>query len=357
MIAKPGLDGHERGAVVIAQSLHDAGFDVLYAGFRRTPGEIVIAAAEEDVDVLGLSCHSGAHLTLLKDVAGGLAEIRWRPTLLMAGGIIPDEDAAAIRRMGYDSVHGPGTPLESIHNFIRERVPARTERPVKGVNGWIRQTGRITQLELGKKNGARKGARPRGKIVTIAGPGGVGKSTLIGALLRVARGTGKKIAVLANDPVSAKSGGSLLADRLRMPMDLDPEETFIRSLPARNPAGGLSGACGDISEMLAESYDVVLVETVGIGQSESAAHEWSQRKVAVFAPGNGDHWQLRKNASLETCDIAVVSKFDLPEARPFACELEQVLGDRRAANPPEIFKVSREDFQGLRALLQAVAAD
>ena len=124
MIAKPGLDGHDRGLVVIVQALRDAGFDVLYTGFRRTPRQIAIAAAQEDVDGLGLSCHSGAHLTLLQDLCDELDQLHWRPTVLFAGGIIPKEDTQAILAMGFDFVLGPGTSLEAIAHRIREVLDA-----------------------------------------------------------------------------------------------------------------------------------------------------------------------------------------------------------------------------------------
>jgi methylmalonyl-CoA mutase, C-terminal domain len=114
LIAKPGLDGHDRGAKIVARALRDAGMEVIYAGLRQTPEEIVRAAVEEDVDLIGLSILSGAHmalfprvLRLLKKEAGGKIPV-------FAGGIIPDEDARRLRRLGIRAIFGPGTSLQEI---------------------------------------------------------------------------------------------------------------------------------------------------------------------------------------------------------------------------------------------------
>ncbi|NRA38059.1 MAG: cobalamin B12-binding domain-containing protein, partial [Planctomycetes bacterium] len=128
MMAKPGLDGHDRGAVVVVQGLRDAGFDVIYTGLRRTPEEIARAAAQEDVDVLGLSVLSGAHMTVLQLILDELDKLSWRPNVLMAGGIIPAKDEAALKDMGFDLVFGPGTTLTHIAEEISARVPQRQQR-------------------------------------------------------------------------------------------------------------------------------------------------------------------------------------------------------------------------------------
>ncbi|MCI4349600.1 MAG: cobalamin B12-binding domain-containing protein [Thermoplasmata archaeon] len=114
LIAKPGLDGHDRGAKVVARALRDAGMEVIYAGLRQTPEEIVEAAIEEDVDLIGLSILSGAHMALFPKVLKLLKLRKAGNIPVFAGGIIPDEDARALKRHGIKAIFGPGTSLEEI---------------------------------------------------------------------------------------------------------------------------------------------------------------------------------------------------------------------------------------------------
>jgi methylmalonyl-CoA mutase C-terminal domain/subunit len=122
LVAKPGLDGHDRGAKVIARALRDAGMEVVYTGIRQTPEMIAEAALQEDVDVVGMSILSGAHLALFPRVMGLLRENDMDDVLVIAGGIIPDEDVPALNEMGVTGIFGPGTPTGEIVKFIREHV-------------------------------------------------------------------------------------------------------------------------------------------------------------------------------------------------------------------------------------------
>ena len=129
LIAKPGLDGHDRGAKVVALALRDAGMEVIYTGIKQTPEQIVRAAIQEDVDVVGLSCLSGAHTTLFPKVVRLLREQGAGDVLVTGGGIIPDEDIPYLREQGVDRVFGPGTSTRDIVDYIRQaceerRVPA-----------------------------------------------------------------------------------------------------------------------------------------------------------------------------------------------------------------------------------------
>ena len=127
LVAKPGLDGHDRGAKVVARALRDAGMEVVYTGIRQTPEMIVEAAVQEDVDVVGLSILSGAHMALFPLIAAGLKKKGKIDALLVAGGIIPDEDIPALRKMGIKAVFGPGTPTPKIIEFIKKEVAARNK--------------------------------------------------------------------------------------------------------------------------------------------------------------------------------------------------------------------------------------
>ncbi len=125
LIAKPGLDGHDRGAKVLARGLRDEGFEVVYTGLRQTPEMIVTAALQEDVDVVGLSILSGAHMTLLPRICALMRERGMTDVLVAAGGIIPDDDVPALREAGVAAVFGPGTRIATVADFLRANARAR----------------------------------------------------------------------------------------------------------------------------------------------------------------------------------------------------------------------------------------
>lgn len=122
LVAKAGLDGHDRGAKVIARALRDAGMEVIYTGIRQTPDMIVEAAAQEDVDVVGLSILSGAHMELFPQIVHGLKEKGMSEVIIVAGGIIPDEDRTALMGMGIKGIFGPGTSTHEIIDFIHTQI-------------------------------------------------------------------------------------------------------------------------------------------------------------------------------------------------------------------------------------------
>jgi methylmalonyl-CoA mutase C-terminal domain/subunit len=127
LIAKPGLDGHDRGAKVLARGLRDEGFEVVYTGLRQTPEMVATAALQEDVDVVGLSILSGAHLTLLPRICQLLREQGMTEVLVTAGGIIPDEDIPVLEEAGVAAVFGPGTSIGEVAAFMREHAPKRPD--------------------------------------------------------------------------------------------------------------------------------------------------------------------------------------------------------------------------------------
>lgn len=127
VIAKPGLDGHDRGAKVIARALRDAGMEVIYTGLRQTPEQIVAAALQEDADAIGLSILSGAHMHICPRVMELLREKGLSDVLVVVGGIIPDADIPVLNGIGVRGVFQPGTPMPAIVDFIRSHVRARVE--------------------------------------------------------------------------------------------------------------------------------------------------------------------------------------------------------------------------------------
>jgi methylmalonyl-CoA mutase C-terminal domain/subunit len=127
VIAKPGLDGHDRGARVIARALRDAGMEVIYTGLRQTPEQIVSAALQEDADVIGLSILSGAHMHICPRVVELLNEKGMRDVILVVGGIIPDVDIPKLNELGVRGIFLPGTPMQEIVEFIRRHARTRAE--------------------------------------------------------------------------------------------------------------------------------------------------------------------------------------------------------------------------------------
>jgi methylmalonyl-CoA mutase, C-terminal domain len=129
VIAKPGLDGHDRGAKVIARALRDAGFEVVYTGLFQTPAQVAEAALQEDADAVGLSLLSGAHMTLIPKVVDALRERALSGVVVFAGGIIPEPDIAVLREHGVAAVFTPGSPLATITGWLETTLDARENQP------------------------------------------------------------------------------------------------------------------------------------------------------------------------------------------------------------------------------------
>jgi methylmalonyl-CoA mutase C-terminal domain/subunit len=125
LVAKPGLDGHDRGAKVVARGLRDAGLEVVYLGLRLTPEQIAASAIQEDVDVVGLSCLSGAHMALFPEIVKLIREKGGRDIMVVGGGIIPKKDIPGLKEAGIAEIFGPGTPLERIASFIESNIGGR----------------------------------------------------------------------------------------------------------------------------------------------------------------------------------------------------------------------------------------
>ncbi len=126
VVAKPGLDGHDRGAKVVARALRDAGMEVIYTGLHQTPQQIVSAALQEDAQAIGLSVHSGAHLTLFPKVVALLREAGADDIVVFGGGIIPAEDIATLKEQGVAEIFTPGTPMATITAWVADHVPEHT---------------------------------------------------------------------------------------------------------------------------------------------------------------------------------------------------------------------------------------
>jgi LAO/AO transport system kinase len=169
-------------------------------------------------------------------------------------------------------------------------------------------------------------AGARGQVIGITGPPGVGKSTLTSALIRLQRRQERTVGVIAVDPSSRRSGGALLGDRMRFELDPEDQGVFVRSMAARERLGGLAPLTYAVVVLMRAVYDVVLVETVGVGQSETDVAGVCDTVVLCLQPGSGDSLQYMKSGIAEIPDIAVVNKADLGQlARQAKADLEAVL--------------------------------
>jgi len=192
--------------------------------------------------------------------------------------------------------------------------------------------------------------------VGLTGAPGVGKSTLAGALVRVARAAGRRVAVLAVDPTSPYTGGALLGDRVRMQEHATDPDVFIRSMATRGHLGGMALAAPEAVRILdAAGYDLVVVETVGVGQAEVDVAAATDTALVVLAPGLGDAVQMAKAGILEVADVFVVNKADRPGAADVERELQQMLqlGATHEWEPP-VLTTSAIEPEGVEELWVAV---
>ena len=200
-------------------------------------------------------------------------------------------------------------------------------------------------------------AAPRGRVIGVTGPPGVGKSTLVGSVIGLLRGRGDSVGVIAVDPSSKRSGGALLGDRVRLASDPEDAGVFVRSMAARDKLGGLAEATMAAMVVMRAVYDCVVIETVGVGQSETDVAGLADSVVFCVQPGSGDSLQFMKAGIVEIPHIAVVTKADQGAAANRAvADMKGALSLAEAAEDwaVEVLAVSAQTRNGLEALLQAL---
>lgn len=202
-------------------------------------------------------------------------------------------------------------------------------------------------------------AAPLGMVIGLTGPPGVGKSTLTQALIERLRATGKSVAVIAVDPSSQKTGGALLGDRTRLSLDPEDAKLFVRSLAARDRLGGLSDHAIAATMLLRALFDVVLVETVGIGQSDADVALIADRSLLCVQPGSGDALQFMKAGIMEWPDVIAVTKADTGAlARRARADVEGALGLAAFdGQGPSVCLVSARTGDGVDELVSALVTD
>lgn len=348
LLAKIGLDGHDRGVKVLARGLRDAGMEVIYTGLWQTPASAAKAAVEEDVDVLGASFHSAAHMTLVPVLMDELKKLG-RPDIPVAiGGIIPPDEVTPMKDAGVALVFETECSMEQIVteiNALATQVHKRRKTAIENgdLDRWVEALKEGDRASVGRvlswiEDGATVDDLARRLppvdsktiVVGMTGAPGVGKSTLIGRLLKELRRRGKTVGVVAVDPVSPITGGALLGDRARMTMNAGDEGVFLRSAASRGELGGLAPTTGAMVEVLRRSnVDVLLIETVGAGQNDVTVRQWASPVVLLLMPGAGDSLQLEKAGITEVADVFVINKADLPGAGKLEAQITETLGSAR----------------------------
>jgi LAO/AO transport system kinase len=233
---------------------------------------------------------------------------------------------------------------------LLERFQARDRRALARI---------LTLVESGKLRDSPPAADSQRKtrVVGITGSGGAGKSTLIASLVELLRGRGLTVAVLASDPQSPVTGGALLGDRVRVRFEADDEGVYFRSLSTRGAPGGVSAAVrGSIPWLAAFGFDVILVETVGVGQDQVAVRELVDTLVMLVTPNTGDEVQWEKAGLIEVADLVVVNKCDLPGADRARQQLVAALSLAGTEKAVPVLGITATSGAGVAELWDAIAA-
>ena len=325
LLGKMGLDGHDRGVKLIARVLRDSGVHVIYSGLWQTPRGLAIGARDEDVDCVAASMMSNSHLVLVPKLLEQLRAVGRPDIKVNVGGIVPQEDVAALIESGVARVYHTGTSMDQIVESVRETV--RDYQPLEASANVTAKLSRLLSMASAGNLPANTPRKRPTRVIGITGAPGAGKSTLVAAMASEGVRRGKRIAVIAFDPMSPITGGALLGDRLRVDFNAVDDNVFYRSLAivgedyrALDQLVGLVGAAG---------YESLIIETVGAGQNDVAIRHHVDRTVVVTVPGMGDSVQMDKAGILEIADIFVANKADHAGEAQLVRELLDVAGGRK----------------------------
>lgn len=358
LLAKIGLDGHDRGVKVLARSFRDAGIEVIYTGLWQTCEATMYAALQEDVDVVGVSLLSAAHMTVMPEILKIGKRLGIEDIPIVLGGIVPVSDYAKLQEMGIAEVFNPGSPIDKILETM-QRLAAGNEResPAAIQKAYAKGDARalaklITGIQRGQDFDGWTPPQGTAKVVGVTGAPGVGKSSFIGRLGKMLRDRAKKVAVVAIDPSSPVTGGALLGDRLRMMAGEPDKDFFVRSLSSGKIQGGLAPHCREVVDVLSGfGFDYVLVETVGAGQGDVAVRELTDKILLMLMPESGDTVQFSKAGIMEIARGFVLNKCDLAGADATEAQLRSSVGDDRP-----FWKVSAVRDEGIDAVADWVTS-
>ncbi|MDE1038364.1 MAG: cobalamin-dependent protein [Phycisphaerales bacterium] len=344
LLGKMGLDGHDRGVKLIARALRDSGIHVIYSGLWQTPRSLAISARDEDADVIACSMMSNSHLVLVPRLMEELKNVG-RPELTVdVGGIIPQEDIDTLIECGVRSVYHTGTSMLDIVKAVSTATTEHAPLDIDTSSKTATLARNISLIEEGKEVDAPKKRPP--SVTGFTGSPGAGKSTLTAAMATEAVRNGKKIAIIAYDPMSPISSGALLGDRLRVDFNNVDENVFYRSL-AR--VGEDYTTLPEILDLIGGAgFDYVFIETVGAGQNDVAIRSVVDKTVVVLVPGMGDSVQMDKAGILEIADLFVVNKADYDGESALVRELLDIASGR------EIFETIATQGKGVIELLHHI---
>jgi methylmalonyl-CoA mutase cobalamin-binding domain/chain len=323
LLGKMGLDGHDRGVKLIARALRDSGVHVIYSGLWQTPRSLAIAARDEDVDAVAASMMSNSHLVLVPRLIDECASVGRPDLTVFVGGIIPQEDVAALAESGVKRIFHTGSSFEDIVDSVRESTVEYAELPGGSASAQLARD--ISLAHLGRAPTGRPTRRPA-RVIGITGAPGAGKSTLVAAMASVALERDERLAVVAFDPMSPITGGALLGDRLRVDFNRIDEHVFYRSLAIE---GEDYQSLPEIIDLIGGAgFDRVIVETVGAGQNEVRIRNYVDNTAVVVVPGMGDAVQMDKAGILEIADEFVINKADFAGEDTLKRELLDIAAGR-----------------------------
>ena len=355
LLAKVGLDGHDRGIKVVARALRDAGMEVIYTGLWQTPESVVRAARDEDVDIVGVSMLSAAHMTLVLPMLKALRDDGGVPIPLIVGGTIPEDDAQSLLDEGVAAVFPPELLLAEMTAKVAKIAQVHRRRaagsPPDVPGDWRLELSReLSAAERGEPEPIR--ADHRALWVGVTGAPGVGKSTLINRLAAELRTRQLRVGVLAVDPSSPVTGGALLGDRARMQESAQDPDLFVRSVATRDQPGVLSKAVPAMLRCMDErEFDVEIVETVGAGQADFEICRMTDVSLLLLMPGAGDELQIEKAGVIELADIIVINKADRPGADTLLAQCREALGRDR-----DVVKVASIRNESIAELVELILA-
>jgi len=361
LLVKGGLDGHDRGIQIVTKALRDSGFDVIYGGLYCSPEEIAAITIQENVDVVGISTHSGNHLGIFSETIKILKEKTNTHWPIIGGGIIPANDIPALEKMGVDKIYLPSTNITEIVEFIKglklmKRKKESQQKTIERIlKGEVFAAASLMSLVEQGDNNAKKiisklpDLSPQTIVVGITGFGGVGKSTLINKLIEHFRKDRKTVGVIACDPVSV-SRGAVMGDRIRMKDHAQDEGVFIRSIVQRQNFKGVTPTTPSIIKILgAMKKDIIIVETAGAGQENSGFKDLVKVLVWVSVPGLGDKIQMLKGGGIETANIIVVNQSDKAASYLTFQDLKE-----HFENTKKICKTNSLTGEGISELVKAI---
>ncbi len=356
-------DGHTTSINNINLELKKHGVEVVYLGYNRKAGDIVKAAVEEDVGVIGFACYTGAHIEFSKDILNCLREEKADISVVLGGGgTITSKESEELIIMGVDNVFPPGSTLWDMANYIKnldannidmtdkrrlakyltmaERkasLEAELEKEINKIRGHEIPDNIVKLLK--EKEGIVKvlddlADKENSYVLGFTGEGGVGKSTLINELLlRYINNETGSVALIAVDPTTEKSGGALLMDRQRITNSYN-ERVFMRSMASRDYAGGIAGATKDAVKIFKwAGYELIMVESVGIGQGDRAILDVCNTSVYIcdrdILPKARDFTQREKIAMLNKADVIVFNKYDQLNIQDKIADLRHVLNENQ----------------------------